>query len=161
MKLVVAKDLMPDLLVTVRGDATLEDAARLMLQMDIGSLLVVDPSGYLIGILTDADFGVMSAPAPVGQPVEPQVLGHVLTGTAVERIYHLARSRRVRDVMSTPVVTVEETDPIETVLTRMFEHRIRHVPVVRHGRPVGMVSSRDLLQLLFAASPAEHPKGGS
>ena len=130
MKSVVAKDIMPDLLVTVHGDATLEDAARLMLQMDIGSLLVVDDRGHLTGILTDADFGVTGAPAAGGQRAEPQVLGHLLEGGAVERIYHAARSRRVRDVMSTPVVTVEENDPIEVVLTRMFENRIRHLPVV-------------------------------
>ena len=152
MKAHTAKDIMPDLLVTVRGDATLEDAARLMLQMDIGSLLVVDDRDHLIGILTDTDFGVTGAPASLGESPAPQVLGHRLEGEAVERIYHAARSRRVRDVMSMPVITVEENDRIETVLARMFQNRIRHMPVVHQGRPVGMISSRDLLQLVFAES---------
>ena len=44
-----ARDIMPDLLVTVQGEATLEEAAGMMLQMDIGSLLVVDGMGNLIG----------------------------------------------------------------------------------------------------------------
>ena len=68
----------------------------------------------------------------------------------IEQIYRAAKSRRVRDVMSAPVVTVAEDDSIETVLARMFPHRIRYLPVVRGRRPVGMVSSRDLLQLVFA-----------
>jgi CBS domain-containing protein len=149
-----ARDISPDLLVTVKGEATLEEAAALMLQMDIGSLLVVDGHGKLIGIITDADFGVGPTHAP-GATGQPEVLGHIVRkDVPVEQIYHAARTRRVRDVMSTPVVTVEEDDSIDTVVGRMFQNRIRHVPVVRHGRPVGMVSSRDLLQLLFAKPAA-------
>lgn len=147
-----AKDIMPDLLVTVRGEATLEEAAGLMLQMDVGSLPVVDFRGHLIGILTDTDFGVGPAPAPAGQVADPQVLGNRLHDQVqVEQIYRAARSRRVRDVMSTPVVTVQEDDSIETVLARMYQNRIRHLPVLRGVLPVGMVSSRDLLQMIFAA----------
>ena len=148
------KDVMPDLLVTVSGDATLEHAAGLMLQMDIGSLLVVDGRGHLIGILTDTDFGVGPAPGPAGQVADPQVLGHRLQDQIpVEQIYRAAASRRVRDVMSTPVVTVEEDASIETVLARMFQNRIRHFPVMRGPTPVGVVSSRDLLHLVFTQPP--------
>ena len=68
----------------------------------------------------------------------------------MERIYRAAASRRVRDVLSTPVVTVEEDASIETVLARMFQNRIRHLPVMRGPIPVGIVSSRDLLHLVFA-----------
>ena len=149
-----AKDIMPDLLVTVRGDATLDDAAGLMLQMDIGSLLVVDDRGQLIGILTDTDFVVGPAPGPAGEPADPQVLGHRLQDRIpVQQIYRSAASRRVRDVMSAPVVTVQEDDAIEIVLARMFQNRIRHLPVMRGDRPISMVSSRDLLHLVFAEPP--------
>jgi len=149
-----AKDIMPDLLVTVSGDATLDEAAGLMLQMDIGSLLVVDDRGHLVGILTDADFGVGPAPGAGGEGRDPQVLGHRLQDEIpVSQIYRAAASRRVRDVMSTPVVTVDENASIDTVLARMFQHRIRHLPIVRGPIPVGMVSSRDLLQLVFAEPP--------
>lgn len=145
-----AKDVMPDLLVTVSGDATLEHAAGLMLQMDIGSLLVVDGRGHLIGILTDTDFGVTPAPGKSAKAATPQVLGHRLEDEIpAAQIYRAAASRRVRDVMSTPVVTVEENASIETVLARMFQNRIRHLPVMRGPTPVGVVSSRDLLHLVF------------
>ena len=147
------KDVMPDLLVTVSGDATLEHVAGLMLQMDIGSLLVVDGRGHLVGILTDTDFGVGPAPHRAGQAA-PQVLGHRLEDAIpVAQIYRAAAARRVRDVMSTPVVTVEENASIETVLARMFQNRIRHLPVMRGPTPVGVVSSRDLLHLVFTQPP--------
>jgi CBS domain-containing protein len=85
---------------------------------------------------------------------DPQVLGHRLQDQLpVEQIYRAAASRRVRDVMSSPVVTVEENASIETVLARMFQNRIRHLPVTRGPIPVGMVSSRDLLHLVFADPP--------
>jgi CBS domain-containing protein len=144
-----AKDIMPDLLVVVSGDATLEHAAGLMLQMDIGSLLVVDDRKHLVGILTDTDFGAVLAPSSAG-PATPEVLGHRLEeGISAAQVYRSAASRRVRDVMSTPVVTVDENASIETVLARMFQKRIRHLPVMRGPIPVGVVSSRDLLHLVF------------
>ncbi|HUL01755.1 MAG TPA: CBS domain-containing protein, partial [Gemmatimonadales bacterium] len=150
-KALKAKDIALRPPVTVHGDATLEEAALLMLQLEVGSLLVVDDRNHLVGILTDADFGVGAAPASEGEPAGAQVLGSRLTGHA-ERIYRAARTRRVRDVMNAPVVTVEADDSIETVLARMFENHIRHIPVVSGRRPVGMISTRDLLQLLFAKS---------
>jgi CBS domain-containing protein len=120
-----------------------------MLEMDIGSVLVVDARGHLIGVLTDADFGVRAAPGGNGQE-QPEVLGHRFQDELqVEQVYRAAASRRVRDVMSTPVVTVAEDDSIGTVLARMYQNRIRHLPVVRDRLPVGIVSSRDLLHLVF------------
>ena len=136
------------------GPLTLDEAAGLMLQMDIGSLLVVDARGHLIGILTDTDFGVGAALGAGGQPAGPQVLGHRLQDEIpASQIYRAAASRRVRDVMSTPVVTVDENASIDTVLARMFQNHIRHLPVVRGPIPVGVVSSRDLLHLVFAQPP--------
>jgi CBS domain-containing protein len=114
----------------------------------------VDARGHLIGILTDTDFGV--GPTPGAD--DPQVLGHRLQDEIpVSQIYRSAASRRVRDVMSAPVVTVDEDASIDTVLAHMFQRRIRHLPVVRGPIPVGMVSSRDLLQLVFADAPKAEP----
>ena len=141
---------MPDLLVTIRGDASLAEAARLMLHTDIGSLLVVDEEGRLVGIITDADFSTKPAETPFSAFAAPQVLGRWIGPERVERIYQEARARKVEEVMSRPVVTVGEDDSVARVLELTFRHRIRHIPVVRAGKPVGIVSSRDLLQLLFA-----------
>lgn len=51
---------------------------------------------------------------------------------------------RVRDWMTGEPVTIDDRAPIETARVLMKQHRIRHLPVVRDGRLVGIISDRDL-----------------
>jgi len=53
---------------------------------------------------------------------------------------------RVRDVMSRKMVTISETDTLSTVEDIMTFGHVRHMPVVRAGKLVGVVSERDLLR---------------
>jgi CBS domain-containing protein len=54
--------------------------------------------------------------------------------------------RRVRDIMSEKIVTISADDRLSTVEDIMTLGRVRHMPVVRGGRLVGVVSERDLLR---------------
>jgi CBS domain-containing protein len=54
----------------------------------------------------------------------------------------------VETVMTTDIVTADVTTPIKEVLQIFREHRIRHIPVVRDGKPVGILSTRDFLGFL-------------
>jgi len=56
----------------------------------------------------------------------------------------------VRDIMSTPVVTVQPETPVEKCMQLMTERRVRHLPVVDDGRVVGMVSIGDLVKAVIA-----------
>jgi CBS domain-containing protein len=52
----------------------------------------------------------------------------------------------VKDLMTTPVVTVEPTTPFKEIVARLAEHRVSAVPVVDHdNRVLGVVSEADLL----------------
>jgi CBS domain-containing protein len=53
---------------------------------------------------------------------------------------------RVRDIMSDQVVTISSDDSLSTVEDIMTLGRVRHMPVVRGGQLVGVVSERDLLR---------------
>jgi acetoin utilization protein AcuB len=65
----------------------------------------------------------------------------------------------VRDLMSRSVVTVGASDSCQAAVRRMYEHKIRHLPVVESdGRLVGIVTDRDLRHHLFA--PGIFPKVG-
>jgi CBS domain-containing protein len=55
------------------------------------------------------------------------------------------------DVMTIEPVAVDADEPIESVATLMLDEGVRHVPVVSDGRVVGIVSQRDVLQVLTAA----------
>lgn len=135
--------------ILINADVTLADAATRMLDASIGSLLVVDDAGQLIGIVTDGDFAARRAGIPFSTIRRPQVLGEWLGEEGIERIYEEARRRTVAEIMSTPVHSVTEDDSIEQVLRMMLERDIKHMPVVSDGRPVGMIARHDLLKMML------------
>lgn len=64
--------------------------------------------------------------------------------------------RRVEDAMTPNPFTVAPEDPIEKVVELMLQHRIGGVPVVEHGKVVGMVTESDIFRA-FARSIAHLP----
>jgi signal-transduction protein with cAMP-binding, CBS, and nucleotidyltransferase domain len=57
---------------------------------------------------------------------------------------------RVADIMTRDVISVPETLPIPEVANLLTQHRIKRVPVVREGRPVGLISRADLVRWVAA-----------
>jgi len=84
--------------------------------------------------------------------------GETLRGIVSERDYArkvilLGRSSAdtpVRDIMSSPVITVSPDTSVQTCMQLMTDKRVRHLPVVDTGRVVGMVSIGDLVKAVIA-----------
>jgi CBS domain-containing protein len=113
--------LMSDGLHTVTPDTFVEDAAALMLEEGIGSVVVVDEDGHLEGILTNTDFVTIVAKS------KPKAR------TTVERY------------MTTDVVTANAQDSIRDVADAMIERGFHHMPVVdEDGTAIGMITTKDL-----------------
>ncbi|WP_254536305.1 CBS domain-containing protein [Halomarina litorea] len=122
---IFAGQLMSSNLYTVTPDTLVEEAARTMLDNDIGSVLVVDDEGRLEGILTTTDFVSIVAKS------------HPKAETAVSRY------------MTTDVVTASAQDPIHELADRMITYGIHHLPVVdEDGGLIGMVTTTDLAAYL-------------
>lgn len=147
-----ASDVMSHPVITVPGHTDLERVARIMVDKEIGSLVVVDDGGAITGIVTDSDFAARKSKIPFSTFELPQVLGHWMDD--VEKIYRKARSMEVREIMTRRVQSVERDTPIEEVVRLMLDHDIDHVPVVDGDRPVGMIAHRDLLRVLLGSRPA-------
>ncbi|MBY5494293.1 CBS domain-containing protein [Rhizobium leguminosarum bv. viciae] len=63
--------------------------------------------------------------------------------------YVKARSWRVKDVMSTPVISAAPTATASQLAELLQAHDIKHLPVVENGRLAGMISRRDLMRALL------------
>lgn len=121
-------------IVTVGPDTLVAEAADLMLNQEIGSLVVVDDAGHLEGILTTTDFvDIVSKSRPKAD-------------TTVERY------------MSTDVATTTAQESIVEVADEMVQLGVHHMPVVDHEAGViGMLSTADLTGYLSSVqtpSPA-------
>lgn len=105
---------------TLPEDAKITDAARVMRANSVGAVMV-NREGKLCGIVTDRDIVVRSAAA--GSQLEAVPVGEVCTPDPV---------------------TVQPDDDIAMVIELMRDRAVRRVPVVRGGKPAGMVSVGDL-----------------
>ncbi len=115
---------------TVGPDTLVEDAAQLMLGEGVGSVLVVDESNGLLGILTTTDFvRIVAKSQPKAQ-------------TTVTRY------------MTTDVETTTAGTPISDVADQMLEGGFHHMPVVDEEEGlIGMVTTTDLAAYLSHVDP--------
>jgi CBS domain-containing protein len=123
---------------TIQACESCYEAARRMSQHRIHHLAVLGDGPVLEGVVTDrdlrADFLATVARATEVQPVDVEAA---------------LRQRPVREIMSTPVVTVGVDEELAVAATVMAERRIGSLPVVQDGRLVGMLTETDILNVLF------------
>lgn len=148
MKQLTASDLMSSPVRTVPTDATLDEAAGIMLEEGIGSLVIVDDEGHVAGILTDSDFGSSRTGVPFSTFRAPTLLKRWIGADGVEKIYREARERTVSEIMTGHVHTVQVDTTLREILDVMLRRDIKHVPVLRGDEPVGMVARHDLLKAI-------------
>ena len=118
----LARDVMTPDPACCSPNATLEEAARLMVENDCGEIPVLDPSDRPIGVITDRDI-VCRAVAEGKNPT----------------------AHTVQSVMTQPAVTVRTDAPIDEVVATMERHQIRRVPVVDAGGCcAGIIAQADL-----------------
>ena len=110
----------------IEESGLLIDAARIMHERDIGSVVVVDGDGIVRGIVTERDIV-----ASIAHGFDP-------------------KTTRVWEVMTENPVTIRENERVSTALEKITETGARHLPVVDDkGRPVGVISFRDIANLIL------------
>jgi CBS domain-containing protein len=132
--------------VSVGPDESIMHAVRLMLQRRVSGLPVVDAHGALIGIVTEGDFLRRAETGTARR--RPRWLEFILGPGRLADEYVHTHARKVGDVMSRRVRTVDEETTLKDVVQIMEQHRIKRLPVVRDSRLVGIVSRVDLVRAL-------------
>lgn len=110
-------------LTTARPDERVQTAIARMLEDDVASVAVCD-GGRLVGIFTERD-----------------VLRLAGGGSAFGEL-------KLRDVMTTELVTVAPDDDLVAAARLMQEKRIRHLPVIQDGNVLGILGIREVLRTL-------------
>lgn len=143
-------DVMSTDLITVKPEASIQAAARLMVDHGVSGLPVVSERSELVGIITERDLIVREkARAP-----RPWWKLFFQDAEQLAREYQKARGLTVAEVMTHPVVQVSPDTPIASAAAILDQLRIGRLPVVADGALVGIVSRADLVKALAAAPGA-------
>lgn len=118
--------------VTASPDTSLTEAVRLLVEANIGAVVVVDGSG------------------PVGIFSERDLLRYVAAGDP-----DFDRAK-VSEFMTKELITATPTQGVADAMELMREHRFRHLPIVDNGEMVGIVSVRDVLDALRRSTEEEN-----
>ena len=150
-----AKDIMTSPVVSVEADATVVQAAQIMLQKRISGLPVVDKDGRLVGIVTEGDF--LRRAETGTERRRPRWLEFLIGPGRLADEYTRSHSRKLEDVMTSDPVIVSEDAPLEEIVNVMERHQIKRLPVVRGQQLVGIVSRANLLQALASVHREAEP----
>lgn len=147
----LAAQVMSPVIQSISADASVFDAAELLIAAGVSAMPVVDSTGRMIGIVSEADLMCRAeiGTEPHKSPFQRFFADEAVTAEEYVRI----RSRRVRDVMTKEVVTVQENAPLSQVADIMVRRRIKNVPVLRGDLVVGIVSRANLLRVLVSSEP--------
>ncbi|MBE3586133.1 MAG: CBS domain-containing protein [Thermoanaerobacter sp.] len=125
--------------ITCSPDATIEEAARILLEKNIHCLPVVDREGGLVGIVTESDLIFQFSAVPAGGS-----LLHLLRRKKLPK-----SGRTIGEIMIERVVAVHPDDPIQKAVRLMIKYGYGRIPVVEgDNRLAGIVARKDILYFL-------------
>ena len=114
--------LKPRNVISISPDVNVIEALKLMAKENIGAVVVLQGDN-LVGILSERDYARKV----------------VLEGKT-------SSSTKVSEIMTTKVITVEESQKVDDCMNMMTENHIRHLPVISGGKVLGLISIGDVLK---------------
>jgi CBS domain-containing protein len=141
-----ARDVMVRAVVTTSPDTAVEKLARLMINLRISGVPVLDGDGRLVGIVTEGD---LLRRAETGTERHRSRWSELFSSNSrLAAEYIKSHAKRVADIMTREVVSIDEMATLAEIADLLETKQIKRVPVVHDGRIVGIVSRADLLQVL-------------
>lgn len=116
---------------TVPENTTLFALAQKAADMNVGALLIADPEGKLIGIVSERD-----------------IMRQVAKRTDLDTI-------TAGEIMTRNLITIGPDEDVNKAMDLMIKKKIRHLPVMSQNTPVGLITVRDLLYSMRKADEEE------
>jgi len=119
----LVKEAMTKKVIVINPDTTIKDAAKIMSQYRVGSIVVLEDE-KLVGIITELD-----------------IIWKVVAGELDPK------TTLVRDVMSKNVVTINADQTLEDATDVMVENKIKKLPVIEGNKIIGIITATDIISI--------------
>lgn len=148
----LASDVMTSNVIAVTPDMTVREVAQIFVDNGISGAPVQDADGHVVGMISEGD---LLRRSEIGTDERPRSSWLALWSASHEaRDYIKTHAAKVRDVMTTEVLSVRPDTPLGEVAGFLETRRIKRVPVMKAGKLIGIVSRANLVQAL-ASVPDE------
>lgn len=135
--------------------ASIAEVAGLMLSKKISGLPVISGDGTLVGIVSEGDF-LQRGELGTQQKRSRWLELLVSPGKAADE-YVRANGRRIEEVMSDSVVTASPAASLAEIVDLMMHHHVKHIPIVKSRRVVGIITRSDIVRALLSLLPDAEP----
>jgi CBS domain-containing protein len=145
------RDIMETDVPTVGPDQPIEDAIRLLRDHDLPGVPVLNEGGRCIGIITENDLVIADDEGDLHLPHYIQLFGGIIYLESLHRFEDRLRkalASTVGEMMTPDPITVEADADVAQAARLIARHRHNRLPVVEHGRFVGIVTRLDVLEAL-------------
>ncbi|MDP6557650.1 MAG: CBS domain-containing protein [Pirellulaceae bacterium] len=146
LKLLKVQDVMSRKVIEVSVNQTMGEAATALAESDVVSAPVIDEQGRCVGMLSAADYVKRDCPQ------RSEMSQHELTKRGPEDCFKIETTTdMVSCYMSTAVQSVAADESLLRAARAMCAEHIHHLPVLEDGRPIGVVSTMDIVAALINA----------
>ncbi len=143
----IVENFMTRRVVTVAPDASIADAAKLMLENKVCGLPVVDAAGEVVGVVSENDLlREMDGDGP-----GPHWMELMIDDAGLPDGLAQLRDHKVSDVMTSKPATVAPASSLLEACRLIEDRRIKRLPVVKDGKLVGIIARADLVRALAKA----------
>jgi CBS domain-containing protein len=145
------RDIMDPRPPTVGPEEAVDDVLRLMAQRDEEVVLVVNDGHRCIGIITEADLVIGEEEGDIHIPHYVEIMGGVVFLEPLRKFEEKIKkavASRARDLMTEDPVTIEADSSAHEAAKVIVDKHHNHLPVVEHGRLIGLVTRADVLAAL-------------
>lgn len=146
-----AADVMTTKVISVSPETDVQEIVRVLLDHRISAVPVVDGDHCLVGMVSEGD--LMGRADSQDGTGDPWWLALVSSGAEKAASFIKTHGQVAKDIMSHPVVDVEEDISVAEIARLLEKRHIKRVPVTRDGKLVGIVSRANLLQGLASTPP--------
>jgi len=145
--------------VTARANMNVSDVASQMVRSHVSGMPVVDDEDNLIGIVSEGDL-LRRAEAGTDRH-RPRWLQVLMGSARLADEYVKSHALKVRDVMTTDVLTIDAADSLDVAVDLMERRRVKRLPVVSDGKLIGILSRADVLAAFVYKVRATKPSSAT